>query len=353
VAKPMDWRDRAAAELAAKAVRRVRPSGLATLLVGERQEAPAEALAAEGAIVTRWDRRVYGGRPASARPSPGPYDLILLRLPRSKPELDMTAQMLTGVAAPGANLLLYGAKDEGIGSAPARLEGHFVSGGALEIGGHCRVWRLQPRAKPEVPARTELTDWALHFDPGIGGLSVDWVSYPGVFAHGDLDAGTRLLAESLEKVQGVRRVLDFGTGTGVLGALHQAAVDHAEVDLLDSDAIALEACRRNVPGANVLLGEGLSGVEGRTYDRIVTNPPIHLGKAETLDIVSELISEAPGVLSKRGSLWLVIQKRFALAQPLGESFRDVDVRAEDATFRVWEAARPVHRRGVPRGRKTR
>ena len=346
MARPPDWRDRAAAELAADVVARLEPAGQTAgrraLVVEERFPGPQTALESAGAEVFVWNRRAFGGRPAGIRPPSGPFDLVFLRMPRSKAELEMTAHMVAAVASPEARLLLYGAKDEGIGSAPGRIEGIWGSREALGIGGHCRVWSL--RREREVPLRGEPDDWVDHFDPGLKGLSASWLSYPGVFAFGELDAGTRLLADALPAGPEDGSVLDFGCGVGLLGALQQVSASSVAVDLLDVDAFAVAAARENVPDANAILGDGLGAVSGRTYDRIVTNPPIHRGKSETLDIMARLIDGAPAVLTKRGSLWLVTQKRFPAGRLLEERFRQVWIRAEDPVFRVWEGRRPIPHR---------
>ena len=146
-------------------------------------------------------------------------------------------------------------------------------------------------------------------------------------------------------------VLDFGAGTGILAALER--MRGASVTCLDVDAIALRAAGTNVPDAMLILGDGLGpavpGNGAPRYERIVTNPPIHLGKAESLDAVGQLVTLAPEVVRKRGSLWMVIQRRFAVGPMLRECFRQVDVRTEDDVFRVWEARRPIQGRSRGKG----
>ena len=232
---------------------------------------------------------------------------------------------------------MYGAKDEGIGSARARVARTFPTGSTLAVGGHCRIWSFG-REGGEPNPRARLSDWISTFDPGLPGLSSEWVSYPGVFAHGEVDAGTRLLAESLLAAPPVERVLDFGCGSGVLGGLELAG-GASHVDLLDVDTVALAAAGQNVPAAHALLHDGLPAAVDPPYDRIVTNPAIHAGKAETRSIVERLVLDAPQVLTRKGSLWMVIQKRFKPGSLLAESFRDVQLRAETPVFGVWEARR--------------
>ncbi|MFW6200724.1 MAG: class I SAM-dependent methyltransferase, partial [Gemmatimonadota bacterium] len=190
--------------------------------------------------------------------------------------------------------------------------------------------------------------WPLSY----GGLDREWVSYPGVFSHGRLDPGTRLLLDSMGSA-GIpahgSRILDYGCGSGVIAGVVDGWLEAGTGDrdrtadpglhLLDADAIALEAARENVPGGRWILADGLADLDG-VYDLIVSNPPYHRGKAEERRVLNALVRGAPSRLEQGGALVMVVQRRFSVEVLLERSFHGVEILGEDSTYRVWRGEGP-------------
>jgi 16S rRNA (guanine1207-N2)-methyltransferase len=127
----------------------------------------------------------------------------------------------------------------------------------------------------------------------------------------------------------------------VVGAVVRHRYPQVRLELLDIDAVALEAARENLPGARILLGDGLPAAEDEAYDVMVTNPPFHRGKAEEAEMITHLVREAPGILSSEGGLVLVAQRRIEVEGAFRGSFRRVEMRADGGGFRVWEGWKPT------------
>lgn len=311
----------------------------------------AEGLRGLGLEVVRWNRRAPGqevdrrnapapgGLPASAWPPPGPFGAAALRMPRSRDALAMSLHAAWGALETGGTLLLYGAKDEGIGSAGGVAEELFSSVGTVGVGGRCRL--LQGIRRETAPgARTTLEAWREVWAPDHPALPSRWVSYPGIFAHRQLDPGTRLLLDVLPEFSTGARILDYGCGSGILGAAALRRQPGATVHLLDVDAVALEAARENVPGAELILADGLDPIPSDSCDAVITNPPFHRGKEEDPGMLAEMIRGGRRILCPGGVLTLVTQRRIRLEKIMEESFSKVSVLAQDSVFSVWHGQRP-------------
>lgn len=333
-----EWRDEAAAGLVLRHLQGLAVRGTALVMEDARPDV-RDALRRAGVEARTWHRRGGAGRSPSPWPPDGPFDVVFLRLPRAREELEMNAHAAAARLRPSGALFVYGAKDEGAGSAARRLEPLYGVVGSVATGNRCRI--VEARDPDRARARGRIEDWRCTHSPPVPDLGPrPWISYPGMFAHGRLDDGTALLLETLSSVASRARVLDFGCGDGVLGAAVLARAPETVVTLLDVDALALAAAAENVPGADLVLGDGLACVAPGAFDLIVSNPPFHRSRAETLSVVRRLVAAAPSRLASGGEFRMVVQRRLPVEAPLRAAFPGVRIVADRGPFRVWSATRP-------------
>ena len=335
------WRSDAAAEVMADCVAQL-GLGNRVLVAGEAAPLLQDALKAAGRTMTLWLRRASPTGAATAWPADGTCNAALIRLPRAKDELEMMLHAAAARVEAGGVIAVYGANDEGIRSAPTRIEPLLGASETVEQRAHCRVIvARRPAAMPGL--RAGIDDWKKSTTITIGGIERAWISYPGVFAKGGLDDGTRLLVAELANQPTPDSVLDYGCGTGVIAAHVRTQFPSTRIEMADWDALALHSASDNVPDAGTRMATALADLGASTFDLIVSNPPIHDGKSEDYTVLAQLIAQSPPRLTPKGQLVLVVQRRVPVAEWLSAAFGKVDKSAEDTRFCVWRASQPKNK----------
>lgn len=327
--------ERAADALIERSLDEIAPRGR-LLLVNQGGSLPS-LIEGRGHSHTVWNRRIAADIPAAPWPPAGPFDTALVRLPKARDEQDMTAHATLGALGPGGRLIIYGGNDEGIRSAAKMLQDLTGSVETLATRGHGRVLAVQRNA--EVSYRDTLQAWRIVSPLEVAGNARDWISYPGIFAAGRLDEGTALLLGVLPTLRARARVLDYGCGSGVIGAAVLAREAGIVLDMLDSDTVALEAAGENVPGARGVAGTRIADAGYQAYAAILSNPPLHQGVAEDHTLLDQLVADAPAHLAPGGVLQIVVQRRLPLDKLFAQHFGRADVVAENGRYRVWRAVR--------------
>ncbi len=330
---------RTPAEVAADLIASDPPSGHA-LVVDEPHDIVAGALGRHGIQVLRWETRRVEDREAHPWQQAMAVSTVFLRLPPSREFLDFQLHAIAGRLLPGGRLYVFGSNAEGARSAGGSLEGLFGEAETIESRRHCRVWEAT-RPAHITGLRPALEDWATSFAFTLAGVDYTATTLPGCFAAGRLDGGTRLLLEALLHRPAVGNLLDFGCGVGVIGLVLGRTWPGCRIVGIDNFSPAVEAARQNVPAMEVHLADGWRGAPAGPFDLVVSNPPIHSGKAEDHRVLGELLRGAPGRLRPGGRLVIVVQSRIRLADRLRDVYTDTELLARDGTYEVWSAIAPA------------
>ena len=260
--------------------------------------------------------------------------LVLCGRHRGRNELDV-AEALTRVQD-GGLVLVAGGKDDGIASLAKRLGKLVALDGQAPKHHGLAFWFRAGDDREAVAAALR------RLNPPVC-IDGRFETVPGMFSHGRIDPGSKLLAEALP-VNLSGNTADFCAGWGYLSAeLVARCRDVASVDLYEADYQSLEAARRNLPDMNAapqffwrdLLAEP---IEPR-YDAIVMNPPFHQGRAAEPGIGSKLIAVAAKTLKSRGSLYLVANKGLPYERDLARLFSEYRQAASDKAFNIFIARR--------------
>ena len=308
-------------------------AGARPLVVDESSGQLAAALHARAAEPQVWRRFTGHGETGTPWPPVADATSAFVRLGKDKRALTMALHAAASMILPGAAVVLFGANAEGVKSAGKTLKEVAEDVVTVDTRRHSRVFA--GRRRVTIPGlRSTLDAWREVNEITLNGRARPWVSYPGVFAGGVLDAGTALLLEHLPALRVGDTVLDMGCGSGIIGAAVRERVKDSAVDLVDSDAVAIEAARENVPGVTIICGDGLGAAPRTRYDAILSNPPIHEGVEESLAFLQRLIADAPARLQPDGVLQVVIQSRIRALPWFEAAFKEATIVAQDRRFQI-------------------
>ncbi|MBM75623.1 MAG: hypothetical protein CMK59_09495 [Proteobacteria bacterium] len=284
-----------------------------------------------------WNRWKVGLSSAHRWPQETDLDAVLLRLLPEKAAMNLAIQAVAARMTKRAELWIVGTNDEGVKSWLKRLSPWFDDVETVLFKRHCRLLRAF-RTSEELGLKGSLESWQEKHEILIDGNTTSWVSYPGLFAKGAVDPATSLLLETLSGEKFKRSVLDFCAGQGVISAVLKHRQPDLSIHALDSDALAQAAFEVNVPYVRFFLSDAWRSVPPQNrYSAIISNPPIHQGKAEDQRVLQELIEQSPRWLERRGVLWIVTQRRILMEKRLSSVFKYVSCVAQNNRFWVWKA----------------
>ncbi len=299
-------------------------------------------LAGASAVTLDWsDYRILRSQGSDARfgleaaASAEGFSQVVIFLTKAKARTRMLLDF-AATAAAGGSVWLVGEKKAGIGSVVRLLAEAVGPPVKLDAARHCMLFEARNASHQPRPFALEpywrIDRWQLDEQE----LAV--ASLPGVFSHGELDPGTRLLLAHLQ-IENQREALDFGSGCGIVSAL--LGRQGARVTAIDSDALALAATTRTlalnaVLEAKVIAADRLSQLPGR-FDLIVSNPPFHQGTRTATATAHALIRKAPERLRPGGRLLLVANAFLDYPRVLTAAFGGYQVIAQDNRYRVYEA----------------
>jgi len=271
---------------------------------------------------------------------------LILFQPREKALLDMMLELCCSALEPNGRFWLAGENRAGIKSGGKRLADWFSEWAKVDSARHCALFEA---GGPQQTSAFEVDPYSSSWTLEVAGRDLIMHSLPGVFAHGRLDAGSRLLIDTLAtdspKLAMSGRVLDFACGSGAIGMAIAAKYPEAQLTLLDDSALALESARRSLESNNIearlIASDGLSELlreDTPPFDWIVSNPPFHQGVREDLQIAERFIQDCPGALEPGGRLCLVANAHLPYRRWLEELFSRVQVIAADREYNVWLAS---------------
>lgn len=166
----------------------------------------------------------------------------------------------------------------------------------------------------------------------INGVDLRFETRPDVFSPRSADAGTLAMLSEVT-FEPSDKVLDLGCGYGLVGIYAAKLIPPDQVFMLDSEANAVEAARRNavlngVPEVSVVQSDGFTGTRETGFTKILCNPPYHVD----FSVPKHFIEKGFNRLVLGGTMWLVTKRLTWYKNKLGAVFGRSMVHEHDGYY---------------------
>lgn len=270
----------------------------------------------------------------------GPFDLVLVRVPKTLALLEEQLIRLHGQLAPGARVIAAGMLKHLPRAAGDLLERHIGPVQASLAVKKARLLFATPEARPAV-ASPYPSRYRLDAPP------LTLVNHANVFCREGLDIGTRAFLPHLPQGLGRARVADLGCGNGVLALACALANPEAQFTLVDESYMAVQSARESWSAAfgerpvAIRAADGLADQAPRSLELILCNPPFHQQQVVGDFLAWRMFQQARAALTEQGELWLVGNRHLGYHVKLKRLFRRVEQIAATPKFVVLRAVQPL------------
>ena len=275
--------------------------------------------------------------PASATPE-GPFDVVLIRIPKTLALLEEQLIRLHGRLAPGARVIAAAMIKHLPRAAGDLLEQYIGPVQASLAVKKARLLFATPEARP-APVSPYPTRYRLD-QPAI-----ELLNHANLFCREGLDIGTRAFLPHLPSGLGNARVADLGCGNGILGIACALANPEAQLTLVDESYMAVQSAAENwraILGerpVEIRPGDGLAEQPAGSLDLVLCNPPFHQQQVVGDFLAWRMFQQARQALASGGELWIVGNRHLGYHVKLKRLFERVEQVAATPKFVILRAIR--------------
>ncbi|MGK9065785.1 methyltransferase [Stutzerimonas chloritidismutans] len=266
----------------------------------------------------------------------GPFDRVLIRVPKTLALLEEQLIRLHGQLAPNAQVIAASMIKHLPRAAGDLLEKYIGPVQASLAIKKARLLTATPVDKP-VPRSPYPTRYRLDQQ------KIELLNHANLFCREDLDIGTRAFLPHLPRALGNLRAADLGCGNGVLGIVYAQSNPQASLTLVDESYMAVQSAQENWQAilgdrpADIRAGDGLAEQPMDSLDLVLCNPPFHQQQVVGDFLAWRMFTQAKTALCKGGELWIVGNRHLGYHLKLKRLFGKVEQVAATPKFVILRA----------------
>ncbi|HCS46125.1 MAG TPA: 50S rRNA methyltransferase [Pseudomonas sp.] len=268
----------------------------------------------------------------------GPFDRVLVRVPKTLALLEEQLIRLQGQLAPGAQVIA-GAMIKHLPRAAGDLLERYIGPVHASLAvKKARLLIADADAEAKGPVTSPYPTRYRLDEPAI-----ELLNHANVFCREGLDIGTRAFLPHLPKNLGAARVADLGCGNGVLAIASALQNPEALYTLVDESFMAVQSAAENWRTALgdrqviVRAADGLAGQEPQSLDVVLCNPPFHQQQVVGDFLAWRMFQQAREALVVGGALYIVGNRHLGYHSKLARLFRGVEQVAATPKFVILKA----------------
>ncbi|OAB52274.1 methyltransferase [Pseudomonas thivervalensis] len=291
---------------------------------------------------------VRNGRPFDAVPTlpaseplTGPFDRVLIKVPKTLALLEEQLIRLQGQLAPGAQVIA-GAMIKHLPRAAGDLLERYI--GPVQASLAVKKARLliaTPPGASSLNSAPTVSPYPTRY--WLDEPKIELLNHANVFCREGLDIGTRAFLPHLPKNLGTARVADLGCGNGVLAIASALQNPEAHYTLVDESYMAVQSAAENWRAAlgnreaTLRAGDGLAGQAPQSLDVVLCNPPFHQQQVVGDFLAWRMFQQAREALVVGGALYIVGNRHLGYHSKLARLFRGVEQVAATPKFVILKA----------------
>lgn len=274
----------------------------------------------------------------SNQPFNGPYDCVLIRVPKTLALLEeQLIRLQTQIH--GDTIIIAADMVKHLPRSAGDLMERYIGPVQASLAQRkARLLFVTPSEKPPAvspyPSQYQLDTPKLQLR-----------NHAGVFCRENLDIGTRFFLPHLPRELGNAQVADLGCGNGVIGLVCAINNPKAQLRMVDESYMAVQSAEENWQQAlgerpvTIYAGDGLATEQRDSLDVVLCNPPFHQQQVVGDFLARRMFQQSHAALKKGGELWIVGNRHLGYHITLRRMFDHVEHIAANAKFVIFKATK--------------